>query len=73
MKTLLESRRYKDAIDLFFQRESDVASDVTWNLALKACTKLPDRERGIRIDQQLSSHSRANPFIQASLVHFYSE
>ena len=73
MRKLLESRRYKDAVDLFFQRESEIASNVTCNLALTACTKLRDDQRGIRIDQQLSSQARADPLIQASLLHFYSE
>ena len=72
MKQLIGSRRYKDAVDLF-EKQSQISTDITTNLALKACTKLNDRERGIRIHQQLSSKSQANPFIQASLLHFYSE
>ena len=72
MKDLIDARRYKDALDLF-ERQSQISTDVTLNLALKACTKLDDRERGARIHRQLSSKSRANPFIQASLLHFYSE
>ena len=72
MKQLIDSRRYKDALDLF-EKQSQISTDITMNLALKACTKLNDRERGVRIHQRLSPTSRNNPFIQASLLHFYSE
>ena len=72
MKDLIDARRYKDALDLF-ERQSQISTDATLNLALKACTKLADRERGARIHRQLSSKSHANPFIQTSLLHFYSE
>ena len=72
MKELIESRRYKDALDLF-ERHSGISTDITLNLALKACSKLRDCERGVRIHQRLSPQTLANPFIQASLVHFYSE
>jgi pentatricopeptide repeat protein len=72
MKKLIDSKRYKDALDLF-DRHSNVPTDLAFNLALKACTKLADRGRGIRIHQKLSPQSLQDPFIQTSLIHFYSK
>jgi hypothetical protein len=72
MKKLIDARRYRDVPDLF-NRQSQVSSDVTFNLALKSCSNLGDRERGIDIHQPLSPQALRNPFIQTSLIHFYSE
>jgi hypothetical protein len=72
MKKLISSRHYKQALDLFDQ-EYPRCTDATFTLALKACTKLGDHQRGVRIHQQLSSQLLRNPFIQASLIHFYSK
>jgi hypothetical protein len=72
MKKLIDARRYGDALDLF-DRQSNVSTDSAFNLALKACTKLADKEHGIRIHQKLSPQSLQNPFIQTSLIHFYSK
>jgi hypothetical protein len=72
MKKLIDSKRYKDALDLF-DRQSNVSTDLVFNLALKACTKLADKQRGIRIHQKLSLQSLQDPFIQTSLIHFYSK
>ena len=59
-------------VDLF-DRQSQVSTDITLNMALKAGTELHDRERGIQIHQQLSSQSLENRFIQTSLIHFSSK
>jgi hypothetical protein len=72
MKNLIDSKQYGKALDLFQQR-SELRTDVFINMALKACTKLYDYQRGINIEKQLSSHSRDNHFIQTSLIHFYSK
>jgi hypothetical protein len=72
MKMLIDSKRYKDALDLF-DRQSNISTDSVFNLALKVCTKLADKERGIRIHQKLSPQSLQDPFIQTSLIHFYSK
>lgn len=72
MKKLIDARRYQDVLALF-TRQSRVSSDVTFNLALKACSNLGDRKRGIDIHRQLSPQALRNPFIQTSLIHFYSE
>ena len=71
MKELIDSRRYQDALNLFDQ-PSAASNEISVNLALKACTKLGHRQRGMQIHQNLSSKSLHNPFIQASLIHFYS-
>jgi len=42
-------------------------------MALKVRTKLSDYKRGMNIQQKISSHSLNNPFIQTSLIHFYSK
>jgi hypothetical protein len=72
MKKLIYSKQYRKALGLFDQ-QTKMSSDITINLALKACTKLKDYQRGIKMKRQLSSKSHANPFIQASLIHFYSK
>ena len=72
MKQLVESRRYRDALNLF-DLQSPSVTDKTLTLALKACANLRDRERGIRIHSQLSPHLLQDPFIQTSLMHFYSK
>jgi hypothetical protein len=72
MKKLIDARRYKDALDLF-DRQSNVSTDSAFNLALKACTKLADTQRGIRIHQKLSPQLLQDPFIQTALIHFYSK
>ena len=65
-------KQYQKALDLFDQ-QSKMSSDFTITMALKACTKLNDYQRGINIQRQLSSKSLENPFIQTSLIHFYSK
>ena len=72
MQKLISSGQYKEALD-FFDRQLPMCTDVTFTLALKVSTKLCDHHRGIRIHQQLSSKSLQNPFIQTSLIHFYSK
>ena len=71
MKSLIDARKYRAALDLF-DRQHRSSTDTSLTFALKACTKLGDLDRGIRIHQQLSGQSLTNPFIQTSLIHFYS-
>ena len=72
MKELINVRRYKEALDLF-DHPSQVSNDFSLSLALKACTKLGLRERGIQIHQGLSTKSLENLFIQSTLIHFYMQ
>jgi AICAR transformylase/IMP cyclohydrolase PurH len=72
MKKLIDSKQYQKALDLF-QQQSELRTDISVNMALKACTKLHDYQSGINIEKQLSSHSLNNNFILTSLIHFYSK
>jgi len=72
MKKLIDSQQYEKALNLFDQ-QSESSTDICITMALKACTKLQDYKRGMNIQRQLSSRSLNNPFIQTSLIHFYSE
>ncbi|CAF3517232.1 unnamed protein product [Rotaria socialis] len=72
MKKLIESQQYRQALDLV-NRQRSICDQITFNLALKACTKLNDYQYSIRIHQQLSLKALENPFIQASLIHFYMQ
>ena len=73
MKKLTESRQYRQVLDLFDQQSSIPSTSTALTLALKACTQLRARERGIRIHRQLSPQSLRDPYIRTSLIHFYSE
>ena len=72
MKKLIELKQYRKALALF-DEQSKMNTDFEINMALKACTKLNDYQRGMKIQQQLSSQSLKNPYIQTSLIHFYSK
>jgi len=72
MKKLIDSKQYQKALDLF-QEQSKLSTNISVNMALKACTKLHDYQNGINIEKQLSSYLRNNHFIQASLIQFYSK
>ncbi len=72
IKKLIDSKQYQKALDVF-DKQSKMSTDFDINMALKACSKLHDYQRGIKIHQQLSSNSLNNCFIQTSLMHFYSE
>ncbi|CAF5123931.1 unnamed protein product, partial [Rotaria sp. Silwood1] len=70
MKKLIDSRQYKQALDLF-DRQLQMSTNVTFTLALKACSQLNDHQWGVRIHEQLSLKSLKDPFLQTSLIHFY--
>ena len=72
MKQLISSKQYEKALELF-DKKSERHNDFDLNMALKACAKLRDYQRGINVHRQISSRSLLNPFIQVSLIHFYSE
>ena len=72
MKKLIDSKQFRHALDIF-NKQSHVADDLALNMALKACSNLQDYRRGLEIVRQLSPKSLNNPFIQTSLLHFYSE
>ncbi|CAF1390815.1 unnamed protein product [Adineta ricciae] len=70
MKKLIDSKQFRHALDIF-DKQSHAADDFALNMALKACSNLPDYRRGLEIVRQLSPKSLNNPFIQTSLIHFY--
>lgn len=72
MKSLINSKDYQKALDLF-EEETAFATDVSFNMAIKACTELRQHERGLQIIKHLPSHSLHNYFIQTSLIRFYSK
>ena len=72
MMRFVDSKQYDKALDLFENR-SATRTNVSNNMAIKACTELQDHRRGIDIIKQLPSHSFKNYFIQTSLIRFYSK
>ena len=72
MKKLIDGKKYQEALNLF-NEHSTPGSNIATTLALKACAKLKNLERGITIHQHLSSQSIKNSFINTSLIHLYSE
>ncbi|CAF2065726.1 unnamed protein product [Rotaria magnacalcarata] len=70
LKKLLDSKQYKEALDLFDQK-FEICTDFTIDMAIKACTISKDYKRGFNIQKRLSSNSLNNPFIQVSLIHLY--
>ncbi|CAF3542686.1 unnamed protein product [Rotaria socialis] len=71
MKTLIDSKEYKNALNLFHEHY-DRSTDFTRNMAIKACTNLCDCQEGHKILQKLPATSLNNPYIQTSMIHFYS-
>ena len=71
MKKLIDTKEYEQVLNLF-DRHASSSTDITRTLALKACTKLHDAQRGRKIHRLLSDQSLRNSSIQTSLIHFYS-
>ncbi|CAF4823605.1 unnamed protein product [Rotaria socialis] len=72
MKQLMDSKEYKKTLD-FFDQQSHSCTDFEINLALKACISLNEYQCGMNIQKTLSQNSLNNPYIQATLIQFYSE
>ncbi|CAF1249238.1 unnamed protein product [Rotaria magnacalcarata] len=72
MKTLIDSKEYKKALNLLYEHY-DISTDFTKNMAIKACIRLHDYNEGHRILQKLSPTSLNDPYIQTSLIHFYMQ
>jgi hypothetical protein len=71
MKTLIDKHKYQEALTLFDQNPIS-ASNTDITLALKACAKLKNLERGKTIHQYISSRSINDSFLNTSLIHLYS-
>ena len=72
MKSLINSKDYKKALDLF-EEQTAFATNVSFNMAIKACTELREHERGYQMIKHLPSPSLQNYFIQTSVIRFYSK
>ncbi|CAF1615668.1 unnamed protein product [Rotaria magnacalcarata] len=74
LKKRLDSKQYKEALDVFDQK-FEICTDFTIDMAMaiKACTMSKDYKRGFNIQKRLSSNSLNNPFIQASLIRLYMQ
>ena len=72
MKRLIDSKQHRKALDLF-EQQSALRTDVTVNMAMRACIALQDYQRGRHIIKHLPSQSLNNPFTQTSLIRFYSK
>ena len=72
MKKLINAKQYRQALD-FVDPQLSMCNNMTLTLALKACSKLNDYQYGIQIHQKLSLKALQDPFIQTSLIHFYSK
>ncbi|CAF1016309.1 unnamed protein product [Rotaria sordida] len=72
LKNLINSKQYEKALDLF-DKNYEICTDLSINMAIKACTILQDYKRGINIQKKLSTNSLNNPYIQISLIRFYMQ
>ncbi|CAF0973398.1 unnamed protein product [Rotaria sordida] len=72
LQKLFGSKQYKEAFEIVDQN-FDICTDITINMAIKACAISKDYTRGINIHRKLSSHSINNSYIQASLIQLYSK
>ncbi|CAF3981250.1 unnamed protein product, partial [Rotaria sp. Silwood1] len=71
MKQLIDAKKYKEALDVF-DSKFELCTDYSINMAIKACTIINDYNRGVNIQQKLSSNSLNSSYIQTSLIRFYS-
>lgn len=74
MKRLNETEQYSRALDLFDEvQRREMPRDRAVIQALTACTRTRDLNRGISIHKKLSNRSAKNNYIEATLIHFYSQ
>ena len=72
MKRLVDSKQYHQALDLF-HRQSTRHTDISVNMAIRACIGLQDHQRGYDLIRTVSSDALNNYYTQASLIRFYSK
>ena len=71
-----DKREFEKVLNLFDQwnEQKDQRSlSMVITQALKACTRMRNLQRGMKIHQSISSDIKGNTFILASLIHFYSK
>ena len=72
MKRLVDSKQYHQALELF-HKQSTRRTDISVNMAIRACIGLQDHQRGHDLIKTLSSDALNNYYTQASLIRFYSK
>ena len=76
MKMCNEKREFEKVLSLFdeWKEKKDQRSfSMVITQALKACTRLQDLQRGMKIHYSISSDIKGDKFILTSLIHFYSK
>ncbi len=76
MKLLDDKKQFNKALQLFDQyKENNTAiySSFPISQALKACAQIGDLQRGSTIHHLISSHTKKDSHILASLIHLYSK
>jgi transcriptional regulator of NAD metabolism len=72
MKKLMDDKQYKQVLDLF-DKQTKPCNDVITHMVIKACIHLNKHQRITDIQEKLSPQLLNNPYIQTTLIQFYSE
>ena len=76
MKICNEKREFEKVFSLFdeWNEKKDQRSfSMVITQALKACTRMKNLQRGMKIHHSISFNIKGDTFIMASLIHFYSK
>ena len=76
MKMFNEKKEFEKVLNLFDEwneKKDQRSSSMVITQALKACTRMQDLQRGMKIHHSISSDSKEDAFILTSLIHFYSK
>ncbi len=72
MKKLMDDKEYKQVLDLF-DKQTKPCKDTVTDMVIKACIHLNKHQRITDIQEKLSPQLLNNPYIQTTLIQFYSE
>ncbi len=72
MKKLMDEKQYKQVLDLFDKQTKPCNHFITY-MVIKACIHLNKYQRITDIQEKLSPQLLNNPYIQTTLIQFYSE
>ncbi|CAF3777532.1 unnamed protein product [Rotaria sp. Silwood1] len=70
VKKLMDDKKYKQVLSLF-DKQLDCCTDDIIHMVVKACSYLHEHQRITDIEQNLSSKSLNNSYIQTALLQFY--
>ena len=76
MKVFNEKKEFEQVLNLFdeWEETKDQRSfSMVITQALKACTRMQNLQRGMKIHHSISSDIKGDTFIFTSLIHFYSK